>query len=320
MGSLAPAVSPAKSSRKNRQFEARAESDGSILINAVPYDVEPIPAGEFGSIAFRLSKQMGDGAVYDVVRTHLGLVECDCPDYEARHRGNGFGCCKHGRALVELGMVAAAGPDESHLAELEPEWSVLPRPDGSGLSPEELARLHRQRDRVVAAYRAAAPEADQVDVRRVATAAAHDALRAVLRARPAAGAVISTTPGVVEMTSPGDTMIVVPVERDVITSTEVVDPLDLEACPPDWPADDEPELEPRLTLPELVELQARRFRSIDSGAGDLMADALAELARVIRLVGASIPGDVGARLEILEREFSEPVEFEPELTSAGRWS
>ena len=69
----------------------------------VPPDLIAKLEGEFGSKAFRMTKHSArDGGTYDVIRTAAGIVECDCPDYEARHRGNGFGCCKHGRALVQL--------------------------------------------------------------------------------------------------------------------------------------------------------------------------------------------------------------------------
>src|SRR4051812_28635403 len=79
----------------------------TISINDVRYDADEIPAGECGTRAWRLCKRSGDHAVHDVLRTHAGIVECSCPDYIARHQGNGYGICKHGRALVELGLMPA---------------------------------------------------------------------------------------------------------------------------------------------------------------------------------------------------------------------
>src|SRR4051812_32549195 len=67
------------------------------------YSVDRIDAGEDGTIAYRMTKHAQDDGVYDLIRTHAGIVECSCPDYEARHRGNGYGLCKHGRCAVELG-------------------------------------------------------------------------------------------------------------------------------------------------------------------------------------------------------------------------
>ena len=45
--------------------------------------------------------------VYDVARTAAGLVDCDCPSYEATYRGNGLATCKHGQALVMVGLLEA---------------------------------------------------------------------------------------------------------------------------------------------------------------------------------------------------------------------
>jgi hypothetical protein len=78
----------------------------TLTIKGLPYTVSRIDPGEEGTAAFRLDKVHGEG-VYDVVRTHGGLVRCDCPDYEVRHTGTA-GMCKHGRALVESGMIEAA--------------------------------------------------------------------------------------------------------------------------------------------------------------------------------------------------------------------
>ncbi|WP_422932217.1 hypothetical protein [Singulisphaera sp. PoT] len=78
----------------------------ALAIDHVVYTVESIPAGEFGSKAFRITKK-SDGSVYDVCRTHDGLVACDCPDYEIRRKGMTAEPCKHGKALVAMGLLEA---------------------------------------------------------------------------------------------------------------------------------------------------------------------------------------------------------------------
>lgn len=79
-----------------------------LTIGDTVYGVDPIPAGFAGSKAFRLSKTTGE--VYDVVRTDLGLVECSCPQYEFRLRGNSISMCKHGVGLVSMGLLDAPYP------------------------------------------------------------------------------------------------------------------------------------------------------------------------------------------------------------------
>jgi len=79
-----------------------------LTIKGNAYSVSPINPVEEGTAAYRLDKQRGEG-VYDVVRGHDGLVVCDCPDYVCRHAGTA-GLCKHGRALIEAGMIEAPCP------------------------------------------------------------------------------------------------------------------------------------------------------------------------------------------------------------------
>lgn len=93
-------------SSKSKPFTCRFISI-VVEINDYRYDVDKIDAGEFGTVAFRLTKRSGDHKTYDVIRNHFGIVACDCPDYVSRHDGNGYGMCKHGRMLVELGLMAA---------------------------------------------------------------------------------------------------------------------------------------------------------------------------------------------------------------------
>lgn len=100
MTTLIAPKSPVKPARKPSTPRPFTCSIVSLVveINDVRYSVDATDPGEFGSRAFRLTKHGVNTAVYDVIRDHDGFVACDCPDYEARHKGNGYGVCKHGRA------------------------------------------------------------------------------------------------------------------------------------------------------------------------------------------------------------------------------
>jgi hypothetical protein len=78
------------------------------------YLVQAIEAGECGVAAVRLVK-LSSGEAYDVLRTHDGLVECSCPDYEFKRRGTDQPC-KHGRAAIVNGLLIPPAP----VAEIEP--------------------------------------------------------------------------------------------------------------------------------------------------------------------------------------------------------
>jgi hypothetical protein len=151
-------------------------------IGATRYVAQPIPPGEFGTAAYRINKLGPEGESYDVIRTHEGLVECSCPDYECRHRGLDADCCKHGRAAVEMGLLDA------------------PRSQVGISSPADME---------------AEPEPSSI--------------------------------GVAE----GD----------------------------------------RMTLAEFIEGQAGRYRLLETAAGDLVAGAIAELARSVRFHGAETPAE-----------------------------
>jgi hypothetical protein len=79
-----------------------------VTINGQSYGVEPIPPGGFGRKAWRLSGPKGQ--IYDVLYTHFGIIECDCPHYEYVLKGNCVDMCKHGAALVATGLMAAPDP------------------------------------------------------------------------------------------------------------------------------------------------------------------------------------------------------------------
>src|SRR4051794_34353796 len=91
----------------------------TIVIKGALYDVEQIPAGEFGLAASRLTKRSPEGETYDVVLTHDGRAECDCPSYEFTHRGTA-GTCKHGAACLARGLLSAPVGGGSPVAGVAP--------------------------------------------------------------------------------------------------------------------------------------------------------------------------------------------------------
>ncbi len=74
-----------------------------VEIKNATYAVEPIPAGEFGSTAVRVTKLV-NGETYDVIRGHDNIVTCSCPDFIFRHEGNGTHC-KHASAMLARGFL-----------------------------------------------------------------------------------------------------------------------------------------------------------------------------------------------------------------------
>lgn len=61
-----------------------------------------------GTVAFALANT-DTGHTYHVHRDTHGEVCCDCPDFTLRRAGSGKSC-KHGKALVDLGLVPATTP------------------------------------------------------------------------------------------------------------------------------------------------------------------------------------------------------------------
>ena len=76
-----------------------------IFIKGHAYSVQPIPPGEFGVSAVRLTK-LADRATCDVIRTRENLIECSCPT-GGPPRGPGT-FCKHGVAAMDKGLLPAA--------------------------------------------------------------------------------------------------------------------------------------------------------------------------------------------------------------------
>jgi hypothetical protein len=75
----------------------------TFTIGADVYLVCPLePDPDVATAAFRLKKQTGDRAVYDV-RLTPAYVECDCPGFQRWRRP-----CKHVRTLVAARMLPAS--------------------------------------------------------------------------------------------------------------------------------------------------------------------------------------------------------------------
>jgi hypothetical protein len=78
-----------------------------VVIRGVGYQVTPLDAGPDHARAWRLSKS--DGEVYDVCRARDGrTTSCTCAHYTYRLEGTSA-VCKHGAALIQLGLIAPAG-------------------------------------------------------------------------------------------------------------------------------------------------------------------------------------------------------------------
>ncbi len=102
MSTLTSPHNPVKPIRRREPLTASL----TITIRGDVYSLTSISPGEDGSRAWRLEKQ-GDGdAVYDVIRRHDGLVQCSCPSWEATY-SNSVSTCKHGQALVMVGLLQA---------------------------------------------------------------------------------------------------------------------------------------------------------------------------------------------------------------------
>jgi hypothetical protein len=122
----------------------KAEGDGggghALVIGGrahggTAYAVEPIDPGPEGTRAYRLQKLCGGGDVYDVVRTWYGIIECTCGDYTYRRQGLTASPCKHGRALVEAGLLAPPEP-------CTPPAHAAPSVRGSGGRADGRAHDH----------------------------------------------------------------------------------------------------------------------------------------------------------------------------------
>jgi hypothetical protein len=105
-----------------------------VAITGFVYEVAPIPAGECGSVAFSMHKTATNNTYHILLDNH-GELTCDCPDFEFRRAGTGQPC-KHGRSLIELGMVNPSIPARQPAASPSPSAARRRR---FVPSPEEMA-------------------------------------------------------------------------------------------------------------------------------------------------------------------------------------
>lgn len=334
----------------------------TLTINGTRYNVTAIRGIQDPEIqaAWRLEKHGDPDAVYDVARGTDGLVTCSCPSYEVTYRGNGLATCKHGSAVVQLGLLPAPSvhvepsrPASSKAPEpivtplpLPPNTCALPQINGNGLVLDELFRINGARNRARSAYAADCPAASSAELDRVAAAAARDMLRRVLKDRPPApelpaAAACCQEADPCKACSPAEAVRTAPVpaidddqaegEGDPSTWPAWTDadawelgpdPDDLDDVDIDVDYDLAPaEASALLTLPELIDQQAARLRRMETYAGDLMARSLTQLAEMVRSVQASTPGDYAARLEVLDRDQGDREPSPaPERHPGGWWS
>jgi hypothetical protein len=314
---------------------ARVES---VTIKGQVYAVEPIPPGEDGTAAYVLTKR--DGTSYAVIRTHAGLVECDCPDYEARHRGLDCLPCKHGAALVDAGLIDAPRPAmptanvrAARLAEApgpvanrRPLISANLTPDGAPLPPpgpgrDEFGVLDWPSER---------RQAKQEPARAIAgVEAAESSTPCCDPAEPAPCSACARTAPVVPHEDPcpqpaggfADTLVDAvyrPTAADlaemhahhVAAEARELGMIPAEADPADWPSwtdadrwvpvDDR--AEDLLTLDELIDHEADRYRKVGTLAGLLIGNHLAGLASAVRLARTNHPAIAMDRIATLERD------------------
>ncbi|SIN70204.1 hypothetical protein SAMN05444166_0243 [Singulisphaera sp. GP187] len=238
---------------------------------------------------------------------------------------------------------------------------TLPTINGAGLTQDEFFRVNGYGNRARSAYAAGMPDVDSIELDRVERKAREDGLRAVLRDRLAASTVTTAAVDQVEepccdhdepapctaCVDGTDEPAALPTGADEhMTADELADLAELNAMNPAgaveaeldrfpafagwgdwttgfyWTPTPTAEPEPRVTLAELIDVEAERLRAHGLDAYDLMAGALAELARVVRVVSAARPDQVWERVSVLDRDFTEHAAAwelsEPEMTPGGR--
>jgi hypothetical protein len=322
---MATVASPRKASKSAKPFSCSFISI-TVAINDTRYSVDQTDPGECGSRSFRLCKRSGNHEVYDLVRTHAGIVECTCPDYESRHRGNGFGTCKHGKALVELGLMPAP---------IAPEFAPAKGIHAVTTLPVAAPRNHFEREwaesapavEVAPAPAPIAPEPccapSEAEPCRECVEASVDGLQMEDRASDAAPTAQCICPTCTEDVA------CVAAESEDAGPAEAWGPewdidvwmlgADAPEPGPDGPddgpsAEDRAEAErgarellnpagpPTLTLAELVEKQVQFYLAWQTDAGDLIAGQLDQLASRIRFLDARSPAEFSARGDVMDRD------------------
>lgn len=276
-------VSPRASSKVKVTKNAKGREQVVTLclaIDHVCYNVGPLPAGEFGTRAFRLTKHSAKDDCYDVIRTHDGLVECSCPSYEVTHRGTSS-VCKHGRALVAMGLLDA------------PSWGT------SGPARPLVAGVDRVRDEFD--EEAPAPCCDPATEVEPCAACVEapepvslEEYLAITRDDPRLQPSIADREGAAAEPDPlADLPFPRPTRKPPEPAASTPKPVRA-IVPPDG----------RYSLDELVDGQAAYFRGMNSAPFDLMAKALADLAAHIRATGARNCADFEDRRSVMDDELA----------------
>jgi hypothetical protein len=254
-----------------------------VTIKGLVYHVEPIPPGEDGTHAFRLTSPKDK--VYDVIRERDGILRCDCPHYEARLRGNTRTPCKHGLALVEAGLVPPVGVDP--LAVIPPTGvcvgccrSVFKADLLVGYCPACRAEL-RSFDPATAPD--LAPSQDGIPDPRLPGSDEDDAPP--------------------ESPEPwADFEPLAPADDEVPFADGDWSEFDIWTLGPPPPLTSEPspaEAPPGLTLLQWVTHQIRHYELMGTSLGWMVAGTLRKLAAEVRATAAANPAQLEERLEVL---------------------
>lgn len=96
----------AQADRRPRSGPKGGPSRLVLTIDRTAYVILPLPRSlDPSKRAYRLIKS--DGSVYDLSESRYG-PSCDCPDYIFRRDGLDPAGCKHVKALVRHGLIAAS--------------------------------------------------------------------------------------------------------------------------------------------------------------------------------------------------------------------
>jgi hypothetical protein len=267
-----------------------------VTIKGLVYHVEPIPPGEDGTTAYRVLGPRGQ--VYDLLRTHDGTIECTCPHYEARLKGNSRSCCKHGKAAVEAGLLPAPGVDP--LAVIPPTGvcvgcsrSVFKADLKGGDCP--ACRAERQVE--TAACEGCKGTFSTFDLRECLC----PACRAEVEDFDPASASEEDAPP--EPPEPwADFEPLEPADDEVPFADDNWSEFDIWTLGPPPPLVSEPspaEAPPGLTLLDWVTHQIRHYELMGTSLGWMVAGTLRKLAAEVRATGAANPAQLEERLEVL---------------------
>jgi hypothetical protein len=266
-----------------------------VTIKGLTYHVEPIPPGEDGTHAFRLTSPKDK--VYDVIRERDGILRCDCPHYEARLRDNTRTPCKHGQSLIDAGLLPAPGADPLY---------VPPTGHCEGCSRNVMAAdllvgyCPACRAELRSFDPAAAPE--PVTCKRCGL----DVLTIEEGYCSACWPEINTgTADDAPAESPepwADFEPLQPADDEVPFADGDWSEFDIWTLGPPPPLTSEPspaEAPPGLTLLEWVTHQIRHYELMGTSLGWMVAGTLRKLAAEVRATGAANPAQLEERLEVL---------------------